>query len=59
MKTFKNTRFTTRTAECTNVVFCQGESPPENYVEVDEIELDLSGCEQLYIQNGIKFFGYL
>ena len=60
MTTFKNTNFTKRNYECTNIVFCQSEiKPDDNWVECDEIEIELSNCYQLYIQNDVRYFGYL
>jgi hypothetical protein len=60
MKTFKNTKFVKRDYECTNVVFCQAETAPnENYKEVDESELYLSNCQPLRTENDVKYYGYL
>jgi len=57
---FKNENFTQRDYECTNVVFCQAESAPnENWIECDEKELVNSRCGQLYIQADVRYFGYL
>ena len=60
MTTFKNTNFTKRNYECTNVVFCQAENAPDaNWAECEEIEIELAKCDQLYKQNDIRYFGYL
>ncbi len=60
MKTFKNKNFIKRDYECTNVVFCQGESAPnDNYIEVDELDLDLFNGQHLYTQANVRYFGYL
>lgn len=60
MKTFKNTHFIKRHTDSVTVVFCQAETAPsENYTEVDELDLDLSDCQQLWIENNVKYFGYL
>ena len=57
-KTFKNTKFTRRDYEATNVVACQGETAPaDHWVECDESAL--SGLTQLWIESGRRFFGYL
>lgn len=57
MKSFKNKNFTKRNYECTNVVFCKAESAPnENWIECDESEIN---CEQLWIENNVRYFGYL
>lgn len=58
MKTFKNIHFTKRNYECTNIVACVGEqAPDENYVQADPRILE--GLQQLWIQNNVRFFGYL
>ena len=60
MKTFKNINFTKRNYECTNVVFCQAETTPDtNWVECEEIEIELKKCDQLYKQGDVRYFGYL
>jgi len=57
MTTFKNKNFTKRNYDCTNVVFCQAEKAPnENWIECDESEIN---CDQLYIMNNVRYFGYL
>ncbi len=58
MKTFKNKNFSKRDYEATNVIFCQAEiAPDENWIECDESEIGT--CEQLWIQNGVRYYGYL
>ena len=60
MKTFKNINFTKRNYECTNVVFCQAENAPDtNWVECEEIEIELKKCDQLYKQGDVRYFGYV
>jgi hypothetical protein len=60
MNTFKNKNFEKRNDNRTNLVFCQSEnSPSENWVECDELELDCSDCIHLYTQAGVRYFGYL
>lgn len=57
MKTFKNTQYKNINTELSNIVFCQSETAPnENWTEVDETENNLN---QLYMQNGVRYFGYL
>ncbi len=60
MKTFKNTKFTTRDYECTQVVFCQAETAPNDFwVECSELEIYRKNCTQLYKAGDQTFFGYL
>jgi len=60
MKTFKNINFTKRNYETTNIVFCQAETAPnENWLECNELEIDLLNCKQLYKQGDVRYFGYL
>jgi hypothetical protein len=60
MNTFKNKNFEKRNDNRTNLVFCQSEnSPSENWVECEELELDCSDCIHLYTQAGVRYFGYL
>lgn len=60
MKTFKNKNFTKRNYECTNIVFCQAETAPDaNWIECDSIELELTSCRQLWLQDGVRYFGWL
>ena len=60
MKTFKNKNFKTRNYNCTNIVFCESETAPsENWIECDEDEIWFMGCDHLYTQNGVRFFGYM
>ena len=60
MKTFKNTKFTTRDYEATQVVFCQAETAPnEFWVECSELEIYRKNCTQLYKAGDQTFFGYL
>ncbi len=58
MKTFRNARFTKRDYECTNIVACQADAAPgDNWTECDASVLD--GLMQLYIQAGVRYFGFL
>lgn len=59
MKTYKNPHFTKRDFETTNVVFAQTDGqPPKGWVECDESEIAHLRCSQLYMQAGIRYFGY-
>ena len=58
MKTYRNTRFTCRDYECTNVVACVSDTPPnDNWIECDASTLD--GLMMLWIQNGVRYYGWL
>lgn len=58
MKTFRNTKYTKRNYDCTNIVACQALSAPgPEWVECEpEIVEKLT---QLYLQNGVRYFGHL
>jgi len=59
MKTFRNKNFI-RNYECTNIVFCIGAAAPnENWIECDNSEIEKNKCNQVYIENNVKYFGYL
>ena len=58
MKTFKNTSFTKRDYECTNVIACQGDvAPAGTWAECDESIL--AGLKPLWIIAGVQFFGHM
>ena len=58
MTTFKNTKFTRRDYECTNVVACEAETAPaEHYAPCDPSEL--RGLTHLWTERGVRYFGYL
>ena len=60
MRTFRNANFVKRDYDCTNIVFCQAENKPgPDWYVCDEKEIDQRGCEKLYIEDGITYFGYL
>ena len=60
MTTYKNINFTKRDYEATNIVFCQSEiKPDQNWVECDELEIEIMNCNQLFIQNDVRYFGWL
>lgn len=59
---FKNKHFTKRDYERTNKVYCvAAEAPNANWVATDdtEIDIELQGMTQLYIEGGVKYFGWL
>lgn len=61
MATFKNKNFTKRNYECTNVVACVAdEAPvtPDNRWQ-PAAESTLNGLEQLYVQAGVRYYGYM
>ncbi len=56
--TYRNAKWTTRDYECTNVVACVGLSAPgPNWVECDPAILE--GLTPLWIEHGVKYWGYL
>lgn len=60
MKTFKNINFKKRDYECTNVVFCKAEYEPDaNWVECEEIEIEILKCDKLYKQGDVIYFVFL
>jgi hypothetical protein len=67
MKTFRNANFTTRNYECTNIVCCQSAtieearavSPNANWIECAETEIASRKMSQLWIQGGVRLFGWL
>lgn len=60
MKTFKNKQFKRRDYETTNVVFCQAESAPnDNWMECAADEMAKTTVSQLWIQGGVRYFGWL
>jgi hypothetical protein len=60
MQTFKNKNFKKRNYDCTNVVFCQADTAPDNnWVPCNESQIETLKCTQLYIMNDVRYFGYL
>lgn len=57
MRTFKNTRFQKRDAECIHVVACVGEVAPDGYEACGEDIL--KGLTSLWVQAGVRYYGYL
>ena len=58
MTTFRNTKFTTRYYECTNVVACVAEFAPASCWEPADCSI-LSGLTKLYTQAGVTYYGHL
>ena len=58
MATFKNKNYDKKdTKNCTRVVFCEADkAPDENWVKCNPKENTLT---QLYMQTGVRYFGYL
>lgn len=64
MNTFRNKNWTgKRNYECTNKVFCVGnQAPDSNWIECQPEELEAlleKGAYQLYMQNDVRFYGWL
>lgn len=56
--TFRNTRFTKRDYECTNVVACEAEAAPDARWEECSPDV-LAGLTHLWTERGVRFYGYL
>ncbi len=57
-KTFRNTSWTRRDYECTNIVACQAiAAPGPQWVEADASIL--GGLDQLHRQAGVTYWGHL
>jgi len=61
MTTYKNTNFTKRNYDCTNIVFCttndiENITRPGNWVECDDSANDL---DQLFMENEVRYFGFM
>jgi hypothetical protein len=65
MNTYRNTNFTKRDYESTNIVACQTEGNPSVNGDRQRIEWMpategvLNGLTALYICDGVRYFGYL
>lgn len=65
MKTFRNTSFTKRNYECTNIVMCQTDGDPKVQGDRQSIAWEETtqqipaGMVSLYVCNGVRYFGYL
>lgn len=58
LKTFRNTRWTSRNYECTNIVACQAPAAPADHWEECEAEI-LNGLTDLWREGDVRLFGYL
>lgn len=68
-KIFRNTAWTKRDPDCTNIVACIGTTPPDagrygtNWQEVDAPNLAAAfpgrSLDKLWIQGDVAFYGYL
>lgn len=59
MLTFRNKNYTKRNYECTNVICCQAEKKPETGDWQQCEDHEIKGLTQLFIQAGVRYFGYL
>ena len=59
MTTYRNTSFTKRDYECTNVVACQSDTaaPAGNWEVADESIL--RGLTMLWVQAGVRYYGFM
>ena len=58
MKTLRNTKYTKRDYEATNVIACQAVAAPDSHW-VECSEAVLVGLQPLWIVNGTRFYGHL
>jgi hypothetical protein len=59
MKTFKNTT-ADLDSDCTVVLFAVAEqAPSDNYIECDNSELKNSRATQLWLQAGVRYYGFM
>lgn len=58
MNVYRNKQFTKRNYECTNIVACVADQAPgDNYEPADPSILNR--LTQLWIEKGVKYYGYL
>lgn len=58
MAFYRNTNFTKRNYNCTNVAACEAESAPsDNYVECDESFV--ANMQKLWAENGVRYYGWM
>lgn len=59
--TYRNRNFTKRDYERANIVACVADAAPVTSDNRWEVASDdaLKGLTQLYIENGVRYFGYL
>ena len=58
MTTYRNTKFTTRDHECTNIVACVAAAAPTSFWDAAD-ESILLGLTKLYTQAGVTYYGHL
>lgn len=58
MQTFRNTKFTKRDYETTNIVACVADAAPGKNWEPASASA-LVGLQHLYTQAGVRYYGYL
>jgi hypothetical protein len=62
MNVYRNTRYAMRNYECTNVVACVADKKPSpQWAECSETEAEtiLEKLTPLWIENGVRYYGYL
>ena len=59
-KTFKNKNYKKRDYESTNKIACTAvEAPNENWIECDKDIIEDMNLTQLYMENSVRYYGYL
>ncbi|MCP4392722.1 MAG: hypothetical protein GY804_00350 [Alphaproteobacteria bacterium] len=59
MNTYKNKNFK-RNLDCANIVFCTADiKPNDNWIICGYNEIKENNCTQIYMQNGVRYYGYL
>lgn len=58
MITFRNTKFSTRNYDCTNVVACVAAVAPADHWEIADNTI-LAGLTKLYTSAGVTYYGHL
>ena len=58
MNIYKNTEFTKRNNEITNIVACRAENAPSSIYSLSD-ESILGSLKHLYTQAGVQYYGYL
>lgn len=58
MQVFRNTKFTKRDYETTNIVACVAESAPGDHWQTAD-DSSLVDLQHLYTQAGVRYYGYV
>ena len=58
MNTYRNTNYTKRDYDTTNVVACVADSAPGPTWELCDAEI-LNGLQSLWVQAGVRYYGHL